>query len=587
MTTEFCDDNCKIIYHSSSDIFCKMCGNLLGKSSVVKKQFCNLQCSNLFQREKNKVKHICIVCNKEFIVQKSSKRMKLCSIECEKKYTSSDIRNKKRMESLEKNNLKKYGVKSTFELKENIEKSKNTKLQKYGNSGYNNINKIKQTKLDKYGDENYINVEKIKTTKLQKYGTLDFNEKSNKTKLEKYGTLDFSDKAKKTTIEKYGTLDFSKKSKETIILKYGSYSNIFLKKSYIRMKNKYESIVEFLFDESEYKSAYGYKKYPFKCKKCDVNFDDYMTNGLSPKCPVCNPYIQSKPQEEIYNYLKELLISTEVVKNTRSILFSGKELDIYIPSKKIAIEFNGIYWHSEMTGGKGKNYHLDKTNDCEKQGIRLIHIMEDEWTYRQDIVKSKLKHICNISTDKSVYARNCIIKEIDGKDSNLFLDKYHIQGCDKASIKIGAYNNNELIAVMTFGKNRVALGNNVQQNCYEMYRFCTSKNVVGIGGKLLKYFINNYKPKKIISYADRRYSYNNAFYNKIGFKCVGNTSPNYWYFHSDNKLILFHRFNFRKDSLNKKLEKFDNNLSEWQNMQNNGYDRIWDCGHYKYEWNVE
>ena len=139
---------------------------------------------------------------------------------------------------------------------------------------------------------------------------------------------------------------------------------------------------------------------------------------------------------------------------------------------------------------------------------------------------------------------------------------------------------------MTFGCLRSALGSkNIDNTIYEMYRFCVGdKNVVGIASKMLKYFIVNFNPSKIISYADRRYSDNAAFYNKIGFNLVGKTSTNYWYFNLKDTLKLYHRFNFRKDQLSTKLEKFDNNLSEWENMKNNGFDRIWDCGHLKYEW---
>jgi len=118
---------------------------------------------------------------------------------------------------------------------------------------------------------------------------------------------------------------------------------------------------------------------------------------------------------------------------------------------------------------------------------------------------------------------------------------------------------------------------------YELLRFSTSKRVVGISGKLLSYFITNYNPTKIITYADRRWSIGNL-YEKIGFTFIHNSVPNYWYFKvgEDRR---WHRFNFRKDQLPKKLPIFDPSLTEWENMQLNGYDRIWDCGNMKFEWN--
>ena len=136
---------------------------------------------------------------------------------------------------------------------------------------------------------------------------------------------------------------------------------------------------------------------------------------------------------------------------------------------------------------------------------------------------------------------------------------------------------------MTFGKRRVSLGKKTSMiGEFELLRFSTSKTVVGIGSKLLKFFITNYNPKKIITYANKRYSVGNL-YEKLGFKKISESKPSYWYF-IDGSNILHHRFSFRKDQLHKKLEIFDPSLSEWSNMKNNGYDRIWDCGNIVYEY---
>ena len=129
---------------------------------------------------------------------------------------------------------------------------------------------------------------------------------------------------------------------------------------------------------------------------------------------------------------------------------------------------------------KIKNYHLDKTMLCKNLGIRLIHILEDEWINKKEIVQSKLKHILNISDQEKVYARNTIIREITNKEKTPFLEKYHIQGSDQANIKLGEYYNDELVAVMTFTKLRRSLGSRKSEpGQYELSRFATSKNVVG------------------------------------------------------------------------------------------------------------
>ena len=570
LKNEFCDDSCKNIYISSSDVHCKMCNSFIGKSSVTStKTFCNLTCSNLYQKEINKVERECIYCGEKFIVQRSSHRYKLCSDVCEKKYISSDERNKKRMSILEKNNLKKYGVKYTFQLKEVINKGKNTKLKKYGN--LNNYDKIKNTKLEKYGDEHYLNRDLAKKTKLEKYGTLNFNEKANKTKLEKYGTLNFSEKVNKTKLEKYGTLNFSEKANKTKVEKYGSLSNLYLSNSYVRLKNKYEDIVEFHFSEKEYNGAKEYVKYEFKCKKCNLIFQDNMTNGSFPKCPECHPCSISKFEDEIFDYIK----NSNIIRNDRKIL-DNFELDLVLPDYNLAIECNGVYWHSEISGGKNRYYHLNKTNQCKEKNIKLIHIMDYEWLEKQEIVKSIISNKLNKSN--VIYARKCNIKVIDSKIKNKFLYKNHIQGEDKSNIKLGLYYNNELVSVMTFVKSRFD-----KKYQYELSRYCNRLYTTVIGGasKLFKHFINNYEVYSIVTYSDKRF-FDGKLYENIGMTFVNDTPPNFYYFNKNK--IPMSRMKFQKHKLPKLLENFDPSLSEWKNMQMNGFDRIWDCGNLKYEW---
>lgn len=287
----------------------------------------------------------------------------------------------------------------------------------------------------------------------------------------------------------------------------------------------------------------------------------------------------SKSQEEIANYIKDVL-KINIRLNDKKIL-NGVELDIFLPEHNLAIEFNGLYWHSEKLG-KHKNYHLDKTIMAMNKEIKLIHIFEDEWLYKKEIVLSRLKHILGKSENK-LFARKCIIKEIDSNVKDDFLNKTHIQGTDKSSIRLGAFINNDLVGVMTFSKLRKALGyiNNSSEE-YELVRF-SSNSVIGLASKLLNYFIKNYKPIKIITYADRRWTPINShsMYNKIGFKFINETKPNYWY--SKKGKTREHRFNYRKDILVSK--GFDKNKTEKEIMDELGYDRIWDCGSFKYELN--
>lgn len=287
----------------------------------------------------------------------------------------------------------------------------------------------------------------------------------------------------------------------------------------------------------------------------------------------------SNKEKEILNFLKEL--GVEVKPTYRKL---GVELDMYLPNYNIAIEFNGLYWHSEKSSGKDKNYHISKTTLCESKNIKLIHIFEDEWVYKKDIVKSRLKSFLGFSPIK-IYARKCEVKEVEPKVKNQFLEENHIQGKDVSKIKLGLYYNNRLISLMTFSDFRKSMGRDKQKGCYELSRFCSKINTVVIGGasKLLKYFEKNYNPKIIISYADRRWTSNNDFtlYDTLGFEKKGVTKPSYWYMKRHQERI--HRYVFAKHKIIERFENADPNLSEWENMKNLGFDRIWDCGTVKYE----
>ena len=323
--------------------------------------------------------------------------------------------------------------------------------------------------------------------------------------------------------------------------------------------------------------------YKFKHIKCGNTFKANLTNGKMPRCPKCYPIIAgtSKGEQEILSFIISFGIKTK--QHDRTIL-NGKELDIYIPEYKIAIEYNGLYWHSENQG-KDKKYHLHKTELCESKGIQLIHIFEDEWNNKKEIVKSRLKNLLN-KTQNKIHARKCIIKEINATIKNEFLNENHIQGEDKSKIKLGAFYNNKLVSVMTFSKPRIALGNKNKEGQFELSRFCSIKNtsISGIASKLFNYFLDNYKEvNEIISYADKRWSVG-KLYENMGFKLINNGYANYWYI-PDNYSKRIHRFNFRKNTLSNKLKIFNNKLTEIENMKLNNYDRIWDCGSKKYLYN--
>lgn len=364
---------------------------------------------------------------------------------------------------------------------------------------------------------------------------------------------------------------------DDVVLKYSNINledeNTFIKCSICEKPLMYIS--------QQHLDTHKIKMYDYKEKFGNVICEkfrlDFNKNGQKGRENITNNF-SSKGQLEVVDYIREL--GFEVKVNDKKTL-KGVEIDVFISELNIGFEYNGLYWHSEKMG-KHKQYHLDKQKLGLNNGVKIYHIFSDEWLNKKDIVKNKIKHILGKS-ENPIYGRKCIIKEITTKEKDEFLINNHIQGIDKGSIKLGGFYNDELVGVMTFSHPRISTGGKKEEDTYEIVRF-SSKNVIGLGSKLLKYFIKNYNPKTIISYADKRWSFNTekSIYNKMGFTFVGDTVPNFWYVKHDDK--RFHRYTYRKDVLVKK--GFDKNKSGDLIMKELGYLKVWDCGNLKFRLDI-
>lgn len=250
----------------------------------------------------------------------------------------------------------------------------------------------------------------------------------------------------------------------------------------------------------------------------------------------------------------------------------GKEVDIYIPGLNLGIEYNGNYTH--QFDKVGSDYHKNKTDLSEKIDINLIQIFENEWIQNKPIWKSVIAN--KIGINHRIYARKCSIKEISSKDSKTFLDNNHIQRNTNAKVKLGLFHGEDLMSVMTFSKSRYN-----KKIEWELIRFSSLKGVTVVGGasKLLKYFELNYKPKSIISYANRRWSDGNL-YDKLGFSFSHFTKPNYFYFHNNNG-ELESRQKYMKHKL-RSLDNYSDNKTEYEIMKENGFMKIYDSGNRVY-----
>lgn len=440
---------------------------------------------------------------------------------------------------------------------------KNAMQEKYGTDFFPQtkefIGKVKATKLKRHGDENYNNVKQMKSTCLERYGEDNYRK-----------TPEYNAKYVATCAVRYG-IDHASKSKP--------YKDSHKKLMFSKFLNsvRFENFIpKFSIEEYNGVTDKFNQKYPFECKRCGGIEDHDISDGRDVRCTKCDKFM-SCFQTEVVNYIKSILPDEPIVINNRAIL-SPLELDIYIPSKNIAIETNGLYWHTEVSGGKNKNYHLNKTKLASAKGIRLIHVLETEWIHKQSIVKSVLNSTL-VHHNQVIYARKCKIQEVPLKEKTKFLAENHLQGQDHSTVKLGLYYEGELVSLMTFVKSRFD-----RKIDWEMSRFCTKLNVTIVGGssRLYSKFVKDYKPTSVVSYSDRRY-FSGETYLKLGFSFVSNTPPNYHYIIDDYN-SLQSRINWQKAKLPKKLLTFDSTLSEWENMKINGFDRIWDCGHSKWIW---
>ena len=280
----------------------------------------------------------------------------------------------------------------------------------------------------------------------------------------------------------------------------------------------------------------------------------------------------SNLEKELADFVRSIYSGKFETRN-RSII-APYELDIVLPEEKIAIEFNGNYWHSELVI-PNKLYHSNKTDMCNAAGYRLIHIFEYEWLLNKDKIKQYLTDI--LVKPKIIYARNCSVEQISSDKAIEFLNANHLQGYAKSQVHLGLIHNNELVGVMTFGLPRFN-----QTYEYELVRLAYKSGIGVTGGtaKLFNYFIKKFNPKSIICYSDRTKFTGNS-YSNIGMQLNEVSKPGYIWI--DAKMNVVTRYNSMKHKL-VKLGLGDDSQSEAEIMYSMGYYRIYDCGNKVFTW---
>ena len=424
-------------------------------------------------------------------------------------------------------------------------------------------------KLDKETDGQYRRhvLEQRKSTMKVRHGVefysqhKDFKEKYHNTNMEKYG------------VPSYIALpSFQQHLRECNVSRIGVPYNFCQRTDLAR-----ETYTQFLQEHNcELVDFTNKKSITYRCNVCGnvmTEQDLFLKNRVKLGCTICSfckpkDSFTSIAEDSLRTYVESLGFTTEHYDRN----FLGEYgADIVINEKKVIIEYDGIHWHSELY--RPDDYHLKKTELAEAAGYHLVHVFSDDWEYKQEIVKARIKSLLGCIS-KKVYARKCVAKSIDYATSSKFLTAYHIQGdCASANRMYGLYAGDKLVAVMTFGASRFS------RHGDELLRYCTipDASIVGGAGKLFSYYLNEVKPSVVVSYADRRWSGNGAFYSKLGFTLTGVTAPAYSYVVGDH---TENRINYQKHKL--VAAGFDPDKTEHEIMLEREIYRIYDCGNYRY-----
>jgi len=480
-----------------------------------------------------------------------------------KSYTQTDEYWQKRREST----LDKYGVEHTHQLEEVRKKMKETNLERHGSENY--------TQSDEYQEKLPDVIEKRQETSIERYNKPHYSgsdewlkkrpemlEKEKQTNLEKYGTESFmqseayqkklpeiQEHKKKTTVERYGvehytqSEDFQSRKKEIV--------------AKTKRTNLEKYGVEHHFQLPEYKE-----------KLRQIFQEKY---GVP--TPFLLPHVRpnGKIEREIADWLKGLGFDFEI--NNWSQL-KNQELDLYCEDCKIAIEYCGLYWHTEMSKTpREKDYHYRKYKECEKRGIRLFTIFEDEWLKKEAICKGIIRSALG-SFDTRLYARKCKLAAVKKSDYIDFCQQYHLQGASRHSIIcFGLYDEDRLFAILSLGKHH----RQSKSDTIVLDRLCFKSGIqiVGAASRLFaaaRRWIKKQSYTRILTWSDNRWALG-AVYKQMGFELERELGSDYSYVDLTMPLSRI-----SKQSQKKSNTGCPEALTEHQWALERGLARIWDCG---------
>lgn len=369
---------------------------------------------------------------------------------------------------------------------------------------------------------------------------------------------DSNEKRKQTMLQKYGTETNSQRTSVKQIISAKLSKNQLSPLAYDKLND-----VDWLFSEYVEKD----RSSSDIARELGCDYSAILARARLHGWKVKQVYSKSMVEKQISEFISGL--GFHVTSPTDKLL-GKKEIDVFVESKKLGIEIDGLYWHSYSMFEtiEQRNKHLQKSLVAQANGIDLIHFTDEQWYGKQSIVKSMVKSKLGVAS--RIPARKCKVVELDIAEAKQFLMDNHIQGYVGSAKRLGLVYEDKLMAVMTFGIPRYD-----KSYSWELLRFSTILDTTVVGGfsKLLHQFKSN-NVGSILSYADRMRSNGNV-YLANGFSLIRETPPGYFWTDGNKS---YPRTQFSKKLLKSKLAIYDENLSEAENMFANGYKRFWDCG---------
>ena len=533
---------------------CQACGKEFEATTGMQK-FCN-----------DKHYRICVICGQEFEVTRYHLTAKDAKTTCSKK-CSAELR--------KRTNLGKYGGVAPAASYAVQAKMRATTLERYGvdHAMHSEVfkEKSKQTNLERYGVAHHAQLESERVRVSEQWKDNEFKET-------------VASKRLQTNVERYGTTNPMQS------LEVRTKCSV----SKMTDSSKAQNFLEFKEDPRKFIMNLGLDYKPTLQELSSLVGVNDSTIGCYIHLHKCEDLIRanvSTMEQSVMDFLRQIK-SDVVISHCDRTVITPYEIDIYLPEYKLGIECNptathnsDVYVFDRGSAPMSPSYHQMKTNLCESNGIRLLHIFGYEWIHNDAVIKSIIQNCIGCNT-QSIYARSCEVREVSSHETSMFLKTNHRQGAVGSTIRLGLYHADRLVSIMTFGRLRATVGGS--GSGYELLRFCSllGTSVVGGASKLFKHFVCNYSPNYIRSFSDRAHT-SGDLYRTLGFHEARRSSAGYCWVNLSTEMA-YHRMNAQKQNIRKLLNdsELDLNKSERELMVEHGFVRVYDSGTITWEWKL-